>query len=467
MIIPQPGTGCQTQNPFFIDPSQNNFNLQSNSSCIQSGLDSYDIGACFFNEIPEAPQFFDLVYHGNESLQIHLGWMNPEITTHGNILDSVATIHLWRNDSLIAIIQNNTNQDTLIYTDTVNRPDFYRYQICVTDTFGKMGRKLYSSEMWLGGSISGIVIWELDRTPITGQEITNALAVIGYNGNIYTSDYSARYPLESTVNAVFVSLGVYSNNHILSDAEGQRLATYLDNGGRVYMEGGDTWYFDDTTAVHPYFEINPIADGGADLLHVAGEPGTAFDQMYFDYNGENAWIDQIEPTANSFRILNNADLNVGAAIACDSTYKTIGSSFEFGGLVDGMDPSAKSELMRRYLDFFDIDIISGVDPEEDINLIPDKFVVHQNYPNPFNNSTIFQIDVPAKGKLELEIFDISGKKVYEQNFGEVNPAIHKINWNGLSGSGNQVASGVYFYRFNFTTQKRNKINLIKKMMLIK
>ena len=209
--------------------------------CIQSGLDGYDMGACLYNEIPESPQFFDLVHHGNESFQIYMRWKNPDHTTHGNALDSVATIKIWRNDSLIAEIQNSTNEDTLVYSDMVVKPDFYRYQICVTDTHGTMGRKLYSNEMWLGGTVSGIVIWELDRTPITGQEITTALNSIGYDRYIYKSDYSARYPLDSTVDAVFVCLGVYSNNHILSNAEGQRLADYLNHGGRVYMEGGDTW----------------------------------------------------------------------------------------------------------------------------------------------------------------------------------------------------------------------------------
>ena len=47
------------------------------------------------------------------------------------------------------------------------------------------------------------------------------------------------------------------------------------------MEGGDTWYFDDTTAVHPYFEIDAMDDGCADLFHVAGDTGTVYNNMYF------------------------------------------------------------------------------------------------------------------------------------------------------------------------------------------
>ena len=44
---------------------------------------------------------------------------------------------------------------------------------------------------------------------------------------------------------VFVCLGVFDNAYALNITEGLELASYLDNGGRLYMEGGDTWYFDE------------------------------------------------------------------------------------------------------------------------------------------------------------------------------------------------------------------------------
>ena len=42
----------------------------------------------------------------------------------------------------------------------------------------------------------------------------------------------------------------------LAHAEGQALADYLNAGGMIYMEGGDTWYYDDPTPVHAMFNIN-------------------------------------------------------------------------------------------------------------------------------------------------------------------------------------------------------------------
>ena len=36
------------------------------------------------------------------------------------------------------------------------------------------------------------------------------------------------------------------------------------------------------------------------------------------------------------------------------TYRTVGTSFEFGGLVDGAAPSTKNELLVEILEFFDM-----------------------------------------------------------------------------------------------------------------
>ncbi len=74
----------------------------------------------------------------------------------------------------------------------------------------------------------------------------------------------------SLYRSIFACLGVYSTNHTLTSAEGQALAEFLDYGGRVYMEGGDTWAFDSETAVHSYFNIEGLEDGGSDAGPIEG-----------------------------------------------------------------------------------------------------------------------------------------------------------------------------------------------------
>ncbi|MBU0580995.1 MAG: hypothetical protein KKA19_07435, partial [Candidatus Margulisbacteria bacterium] len=42
---------------------------------------------------------------------------------------------------------------------------------------------------------------------------------------------------------------------------------------------------------------------------------------------------------------------------------------------------------------------------------PSNFFIYNNYPNPFNNTTIIKFDVPIKSIIELELFDILGRKI--------------------------------------------------------
>ncbi len=155
--------------------------------------------------------------------------------------------------------------------------------------------------------------------------------------------------------AIFVSLGVYPDKHVLSGAEGHRLATYVNNGGRLYMEGGDTWYSDPQTAVHPKFNIMGYHDGQGDITVIQGQSGTFTNGMNFTYNGDNAFIDRITFNTTAFNIFKNQTPSYFNATAYDGGgYKTIGSSFEFGGLVDGTYPSQKEKLMQEYLNFFGI-----------------------------------------------------------------------------------------------------------------
>ncbi|MBC8527605.1 MAG: T9SS type A sorting domain-containing protein, partial [Candidatus Cloacimonetes bacterium] len=157
----------------------------------------------------------------------------------------------------------------------------------------------------------------------------------------------------SLYSSIFVLLGVYYQNHVLTESEGNILAGFLDNGGKIYMEGGDTWYYDPQTSFHSYFNINGVADGTSDGGPFEGVDGTFTEGMYFQYSGGNAWIDHLAPIGSAFTILRDGNNNYDAGVAYDSgNYKTIGCSFEFGGLNDAGFPSTKEELLSQYLNFF-------------------------------------------------------------------------------------------------------------------
>ena len=141
---------------------------------------------------------------------------------------------------------------------------------------------------------------------------------------------------------------------MLTSGEGSTLAAYLDSGRCLYMEGGDTWAFDTATAVHPYFQINGTADGTGDCGPVNGMAGTFTEGMSFSYSGPNNYMDHLSPGSGAVTVLENGSPVYDNCIMYDGgSYRTIGCSFDFGGLVDGSSPSTKEELMAAYLEAYE------------------------------------------------------------------------------------------------------------------
>jgi len=115
-----------------------------------------------------------------------------------------------------------------------------------------------------------------------------------------------------------------------------------------------------------------------------------------------------------------------------------------------------------YLDDFTLIWHTRVGITENNHNIPGQFGLAQNYPNPFNNRTDISFTIPATSTIELEIYDIAGRKVKSLYSGSIEAGVHKLIWDGDSDSGNEVSSGVYFYRL-----KSGAKILVKKMTLLK
>ena len=360
-MTPQPGTGCLTVNPQFTNPSLNDFSIPASSQLCGTGKYNHDYGARMITNIPDRPAYFEI--NNSESTDsLYLKFAPPQVNVFGDSLDTLQTLQLFRNDQLAMEFPITNLQDTLLYIDQISKADYYKYSLSVKDTAQNQGRFLYSANQWVGGSMQGIVIWELDPTPTSSQALKTEMMNLGMTEQeIYISTYGGRYELTDDIHAVFVCLGMENNDHVLAESEGQKLKDYLDAGGNLYMEGGVTWYNATMTPVHSYFYIYSVGDGSAtpNLANIAGTNGTPFDGMYFAYQGESFMVDQIEPALSSAtEIFSDPGLNEyenGLTIANNGGFfRTIGCSFEFGGLVDGTSPSTKQDVLKLYLQFFGI-----------------------------------------------------------------------------------------------------------------
>ncbi|MCP4221633.1 MAG: hypothetical protein GY765_43815 [bacterium] len=194
-----------------------------------------------------------------------------------------------------------------------------------------------------------MLIIDLDGNINSGTVIQTALQACGAITKYVTALPSSIAP--QSYPAVFVCLGTYSNNHTLSSGSGTILKNYLDAGGKLYMEGGDTWAYDTASPVHTYFGIRGLADGADNTATVNGVGGTLTDGLSFTYGGDNAYMDTFDTSSmvsGAAIIWNNSSPAYTNGISMDGgTYKTIGVSFEFAGIPAGQ----QNAIMRKYLDF--------------------------------------------------------------------------------------------------------------------
>jgi len=95
--------------------------------------------------------------------------------------------------------------------------------------------------------------------------------------------------------------------------------------------------------------------------------------------------------------------------------------------------------------------------------IQNTFALYQNYPNPFSGSTQFAFSLPANTvHAEISIYNLLGQLVARIELTPEDILSRNILWDATDPSGNDVPSGVYFYKLS-TDEKET----IRKMVMIK
>ncbi|UCF70464.1 MAG: T9SS type A sorting domain-containing protein [candidate division WOR-3 bacterium] len=298
------------------------------------------------------------------------------------------------------------------------------------------------------------MIWNPDPTPGPGRAVDSILTDLGYTGH-YATTLLTESDLE-IYRALFIFVGIYSNNHVIAytDPEVAALVDYLTAGGNMYLEGGDVWHYDPLVSGYdfrPLFGIQSTADGSNDGGPFAGQSGTFTQEMYFQYGGENNFIDHISPSATgSFLIFRDDDQLYDCGVAYDAgTYKTVGLSFELGGLIDATGNSTRAALLDSIMHFFSI--TTGVEEVTKLDVTP--LSLHLA-PNPFSKLTTasFGIEESAES-VELKIYDAVGRLVRNlYNAIPHAPYTMQVTWDGRDDQNRKLSSGVYFVKLSTEKQ---------------
>jgi hypothetical protein len=250
------------------------------------------------------------------------------------------------------------------------------------------------------------------------------------------------------------------------------LTEFLDalpaGGGGVYLSGNDLprqWEYSTGTADvlrNTYMNYGFVDDDHADLGYgvsplVTGETGGIF-----YHNGTaDTWVAYGGCPGLS-------DFDVISAEGASSTMASFG--FGHDAVVAQQTVNPQSEYVRVVLSgvsFHEIENVAYLGQPipaghilRDIweYLYPPPIVdagdarvlrnrLAQNVPNPFNPSTVIEFTVKERAPVTLRVYNVRGQLVKTLVNDTRAPGItHRVEWNGRNDAGQEVASGVYFYR---------------------
>jgi len=134
-----------------------------------------------------------------------------------------------------------------------------------------------------------------------------------------------------------------------------------------------------------------------------------------------------------------------------------------GGVIDTLVSQVQTMVPGSgvYALFTD-DIVTGIDDDNSSYTMPYHFRLLQNYPNPFNPATTIEYSVPSRSRVTIEVYNIVGQKVRTLIDETKSVGEYQVSWDGRSRTGQQVSTGVYFYRFQADDHVETK-----KMLLLK
>jgi hypothetical protein len=92
-------------------------------------------------------------------------------------------------------------------------------------------------------------------------------------------------------------------------------------------------------------------------------------------------------------------------------------------------------------------LLSGV--AEDDKEKPESFQILDIRPNPFRDITGIYFLIPEEGRVEINVYNIAGRKVKSILNERLETGRHSVFWDGRDVYGHKTSSGIYFIRIKY------------------
>ena len=303
---------------------------------------------------------------------------------------------------------------------------------------------------------------------------TNYYSAFDSAGVVYTSlEESDLLALASEINpsqfsAIFWNISWGFPAFVEADID--FLTNYLDNGGNFYLAGQDIgWDIFESgsnlTAAqdfyHNYLDADYLNDNSG-IFTMEGVPGDPItDGISFSINSIYSrypeWIGSY--SGGSVLILKYTGQDRYGALRYDSgTYKVVYLGI---GIEQMSDAAVARLIVKRTLEWFGVitDIHQNGNPQ-----IVQEFSLEQNYPNPFNPETTirYSLNNARAENTRLIVYNSLGQIVRTLVDAKQPAGEYQVTWDGKNNSGQQVASGIYYYQLT-----SGEMQSVQKMILIR
>ncbi len=305
------------------------------------------------------------------------------------------------------------SEKSLIYKLKVNDATPPGRLISINLTLENAQKTLFEGNFVITIGKPTILISDLDKNQNSAIHIASALRQLntGYeftefiDSSMFEFDYN------------FLSLGAYTQNHLLTPHEDSLLIGFLNRGKSLYLESGA--FFKQTPATMLRSRLR--AEGSylawvdpADTI--VGIAGTPADGFQIEYRGD--WkrsenLLALEPAIPWFR---DKISGLDFVVALDSgSYRSIASTVEFGGNFM-FDSPGRPELLRRYLEFlgYQLNPLSVVFKPSTTSICKGGTVMYQPFCNgsPTSYHWTFEGGIPASWEGPLAIIKYETAGIY-------------------------------------------------------
>ena len=99
-----------------------------------------------------------------------------------------------------------------------------------------------------------------------------------------------------------------------------------------------------------------------------------------------------------------------------------------------------------YIDDISVTTSTGVFGRPEEPKLSGVLRLNRSHPNPMRSNAVISYQIPSKSPVTLTVYNILGQTIRLLDSGEKAPGLYQVNWDGRDNRGNNMSSGIYFYR---------------------